>query len=48
MERIASGEVAGRQADQVSLCEAITKLIAGQRLIEADMATTPRTSRQAS
>ncbi|MET7747812.1 hypothetical protein [Micromonospora sp. NPDC005367] len=47
MERIASGEVAGRQADQVSLREAITKLIAGRRLIEADLVTLLGTSRKA-
>ncbi|MER7443865.1 hypothetical protein [Micromonospora avicenniae] len=49
MERIASGEVAGRQAGQVWLREGITsgELLAGQRLIEADLVTSPGASRNA-
>ncbi|MFC0505083.1 hypothetical protein [Micromonospora costi] len=49
MERIANGDVAVRQADQVRLREATTSgdFIAGQRLIEADLVTLRGASRNA-
>ncbi|MEU6207665.1 hypothetical protein ABZ814_29250 [Micromonospora musae] len=46
MEQIAGGEVAGRQAARVSWREAIPKLIADRRLIDADLVPLLLTSRR--